>query len=43
MLLSGRKVGLDQAIFLIADPCVIESEGLHDAAVKLRGSDESAL
>ena len=29
MLLSGRKVGLDQPIFLIAGPCVIESEELQ--------------
>lgn len=43
MLLSGRNVGLDQPIFLIAEPCVIESEGLHDAAVKLRCIAESAF
>jgi 2-dehydro-3-deoxyphosphooctonate aldolase (KDO 8-P synthase) len=29
MLLSGHKVGLDQPIFLIAGPCVIESEELQ--------------
>ena len=29
MNLLGRKVGLDQPIFLIAGPCVIESEDLQ--------------
>ena len=29
MLLHGRKIGLDQPIFLIAGPCVIESEELQ--------------
>jgi 2-dehydro-3-deoxyphosphooctonate aldolase (KDO 8-P synthase) len=29
MLLHGRKVGIDQPIFLIAGPCVIESEELQ--------------
>jgi len=29
MLLNGHKIGLDQPIFLIAGPCVIESEELQ--------------
>ena len=29
MLLLGRQVGLDQPLFLIAGPCVIESEQLQ--------------
>ncbi|HTK59116.1 MAG TPA: 3-deoxy-8-phosphooctulonate synthase [Sphingomicrobium sp.] len=29
MLLNGRKIGLDQPFFLIAGPCVVESEQLQ--------------
>src|SRR5436190_15146420 len=29
MQINGRKIGLDQPIFLIAGPCVIESEALQ--------------
>src|SRR5579864_328607 len=29
MNLLGRTVGLDQPLFLIAGPCVVESEGLQ--------------
>src|SRR4029450_13031092 len=29
MLLNGHKIGLDQPIFLIAGPCVVESEELQ--------------
>jgi 2-dehydro-3-deoxyphosphooctonate aldolase (KDO 8-P synthase) len=29
MLLNGRKIGLDQPFFLIAGPCVVESERLQ--------------
>ena len=29
MQLHGRQIGLDQPIFLIAGPCVIESEDLQ--------------
>jgi len=29
MQINGRKIGLDQPLFLIAGPCVIESEGLQ--------------
>ncbi len=38
MQLNGRKVGIDQPIFLIAGPCVIESEELQlRTAERLKG------
>ena len=37
MLLLGHEIGLDRPLFLIAGPCVIESEGLNiDVAGKLK-------
>jgi 2-dehydro-3-deoxyphosphooctonate aldolase (KDO 8-P synthase) len=37
MLLCGREIGLDQRVFLIAGPCVIESEALAmESALALR-------
>lgn len=41
MELMGRKVGLDEPLFVIAGPCVIESEALVlDVATKLRAIGE---
>src|SRR5215218_2314104 len=38
MQINGRKIGLDQPFFLIAGPCVIESEGLQlRTAERLKG------
>jgi len=38
MQLLGREVGLDQPLFLIAGPCVVESEGLQlRTAARLKG------
>jgi len=38
MQINGRKIGLDQPIFLIAGPCVIESEDLQlRTAERLKG------
>jgi 2-dehydro-3-deoxyphosphooctonate aldolase (KDO 8-P synthase) len=38
MQINGRKIGLDQPIFLIAGPCVIESEALQlRTAERLKG------
>src|SRR5919106_5249548 len=38
MQLLGREVGLDQPLFLIAGPCVVESEGLQmRTAERLKG------